>query len=415
MALIKDDTELLLRDPAEWRRRRGLNPDDVAGDPERIRNAMGAMQEANQSPDREITGVMEGSTAGGTRPFFAVATNPVQTATGNATPPPRPAQEDPAAIRAAMGQPRAEAVPGAVPGGEAPGMGTSAIPARDRLTLAMWGNSRDTGGMRRYNEVAKRYGMDPKALPKTARQKRLEEAGVGPWEPTGRGGMGNRVTGEVNASAEAPEQIDWGKRMVKQADGTYMDMETGAVVGPKAKEDQIDWGKRMVKQADGTYKDMETGSVVGMAEKRAASDRYLNLGAAGVFDADTETFRQNPGEERKKDAFQARFVKVKTGPESHMFGVWDKKDGVYKWSKNVKNGGSMTTTLSDGSSVTLGGGGMDLADVPDFVDRDAPGKSGTQVTKGTEATGAPIAPIGTVGTVNGKRMKKVAEGKWEPV
>lgn len=223
MALITDDTELLLKDPAEWRRRRGLNPDDVAGDPDRIRNAMGVMQEVNQSPDRQVTGVMEGSTAGG-RPFFAMATNRVPQATAGAIPPARPAAEDPAAIRAAMGQPVAPA-PDAVPGGDPTGTGMGAIPARDRLTLAMWGNSRDTGGMRRYNEVAKRYGMALKEIPKTEEERRRLAATGGDWRPTAGGGMGNLVTGDINAPAAQPDPIDWNKRMLKQPDGTYLDPE----------------------------------------------------------------------------------------------------------------------------------------------------------------------------------------------
>jgi hypothetical protein len=272
------------------------------------------------------------------------------------------------------------------------------IPARDRLTLAMWGNSRDTGGMRRYNDVAKKYGMATLELPKSGRQKALEQAGIGPWKPTGRGGMGNEVTGEVNAPAEAAAEAEW----VEMKDGRRMDRKTGQIEGQAQTE--ADW----VELKDGRRMDRKTGSIEGEAAKPQGAQRYMNLGDNRVFDMDTGTYvKQDGTPDPRKDEFQGRIVKIKMGKDTYKVGIYDPKNGVYSgWTDNVKDG--MTIQGPDGTSMTFGGGaGKDLSDVPDFVDRAVAGKGGTE--------GAAKIETRTLKDGTKVRVRKLANGQYEVV
>jgi hypothetical protein len=355
------------------------------------------------------------------------ATPPQQPQGVPGMPPPYPSREipTPEQVRAAMG--RSQPAPAVAAAAMPAGAGSDAqdpmrgIPARDRLALQMWGGSNDTTrqAIDRFNSVARKYGMPLKERPRDARAREALAASGRLWTPGSRGGAVNTMTGEDTTPAAPAEQIDWNKRIVKQADGTYLDVETGRPFGVKAPQEH-DWtvtpdGRRLDRKSP-------TGAVVGLPQVPQGAERFMNLGEKTVFDMALGRFVNGDGTiDSKKDKYQGQIVKIPTGGDSFMVGVFDKKNRVYEWKPNVKKGGG-SIPLNNGTILNLGGAdGLDLSQVPEFKDPDmqqpdpAAGKTATAPAGAAAGTGLD-APVGYIHTYpSGRKMMKNKDGKWVPV
>jgi hypothetical protein len=459
MALKTDvDPAELLRDYESWKLRKGFGQQDVSQttvgafmaeretDPQRMNRAALDLGAANFDSKRTVTGVMAGSSTASGRPFQAFATMPnlpkpgvtpdamramqqdgrrTNEQTGQlvlAAPPPTPDGE---AVRRAMGdgQPVQPVLAGTAVQETGGGAQTfdpmSVIPASDRLTLKMWEGSRDTGGIRRYNAVAKKYGMAAIPVKPDMAERRRAAGGVPNWAPDGRGGLFNPMTGETKpAEAGAAEQWkDDGKG------GTY-NVFTGEKRPAAAQEPQ---GKdRMIETSiPGVFLDAVTQKTVKVdGAGRPAKDNFLVFDNGDVWNAETQqTVRKgNPG---YKDEYQGPNVAREAGKGTYLLGTWNDKGEKYEF-KPATSG--MTVTSKDGTQISLGGdGNYDFSKLPVYADKnsglpkkpaaDAAATPGPAAEGQDLATAKPVlAPIGTVKRMkDGTRRKKVAEGKWEPV
>lgn len=389
-------------------------------------------------------------------------------------PPPRPPAEAPAG-----------AMPGELLAGEPVGARSpsnvmsslSGLPAQDRIALSMLRGSRDTESIRRFNKVASKYGMEQIPTTPSKADRRRQASMGGDWVPNGQGGMGNRMTGDVNAPPVEPQPVK--ERLVQDGTGRWFDPQTGQYVtpaGPPKLEARGDGTfldpatnrivgepvkPKLEARGDGTFLDPATNRVVGEPTGEA---RYKPAGVPGMmFDTvlgenvgkdlrpikdlvikqGSRMYNGNTGEEivmaggqNIRDKYQGTVVKMTTAkievpeldrtgkpkmdnsgkpvlkeerPEIGMIGIWNNETERYDI-KPVK------------INQDLGGGYMirdqaDYSGLPEFKD-ERPYEAAT-VTAPEAKPAAPAggkAPIGTVVTDgSGKKMRKVAEGKWEPV
>jgi hypothetical protein len=456
MALKTDvDPAELLRDYESWKLRKGFGQQDVSQatvgafmaeretDPQRMNRAALDLGAATFDKNRTVTNVMAGTSTASGRPFQAFATRPVlpgpaaspdamraMTMDGQRTneqtgqlvmartdaslPPPTPSGE---AVRNAMGDGAAPAAaePAMAAAGSAamPGQAMDPmkmIPASDRLTLKMWEGSRDTGGIRRYNAVAKKYGMAAIPVKPDMAERRRAAGGVPNWAPDGKGGVYNTMTGETQPAAGAPAEQwkDDGKG------GTY-NMFTGEQRPAAAQEPQ---GKdRMIETSiPGVFLDAVTKKTVKVdGAGRPAKDNFLVFDNGDVWNAETQqTVRKgNPG---YKDEYQGPNVAREAGKGTYLLGTWNDKGEKYEF-KPATSG--MTVTSKDGTQISLGGdGNYDFSKLPVYADKNSglankpAGEQGAAPAAGGQDQTAP--PEGYVHTYPSGRKVKFTNGKWVP-
>lgn len=437
-------------------------------DPQRMERAAMDLGAAAFNKDRTVTNVMAGTSTASGRPWQAFATMPTQPAagvspdamramqadgqrtneqtgrlvtrkpsvffnadgtpagsgtqgagafieakTGMAAPPPVPNEE---AVRNAMGYGERVAAAGPMSGPPAAAAGGMAgvmdlmklIPANDRLTLSMWQNSRDTGGLRRYNDVAKKYGMAPLAVKPDLAERRRAAGGVPNWAPDGKGGVFNPMTGERQAAEGAPAEQwkDDGKG------GTY-NLFTGeqrpAAAGPVQGKDRF-----LETSIPGVFLDSTTQKTVKVdGAGRPAKDNFITFDNGDVWNAETQqTVRK--GSTDYKDEYQGPNVAREAGKGTFLLGTWNDKREAYDF-KPATSG--MTVTSKDGTQISLGGdGNYDFSKLPVYADKNsglaAKAAGGAEAAKAGPEGEAPEGYVHTYPT--GRKVKKV-NGKWVPV
>jgi hypothetical protein len=244
----------------------------------------------------------------------------------------------------------------------------------------MWEGSWDTGGMRRYNAVAKKYGMDPIPVKPGMDERRRAAGGVPNWAPDGQGGLFNPMSGERQMAEGAPA-AEW----VELKDGRRMDRKTGQIEGAPVPQEP-NW----VELKDGRMMDSKSGRIQGEATPLRGSDRYVKAGEDRMFDTQQGTWVKPDGSvDERKDANQGPVVKVPTGNGDYMIGVYDKKNQVYTGWKSNKSNAAFTIKGSDGSVTTFGGdGGINIDQVPVYGQ---PGKEATDGAQGGTAEAKPTS------------------------
>jgi hypothetical protein len=138
-------------------------------------------------------------------------------------------------------------------------------------------------------------------------------------------------------------------------------------------------------------------------------DQYIGVGD-GLYDVVNRKYVFPDGtDDPRRDEDQGEFVRMTTGKDSYYAGIMNKKTGVYEWSKNaVTKAGKVD--FGDGRVIEFGGEkGMDLSYLPEYKPRSRRDSGQAPAQADTPA------PIGAIVNVNGKRVKKVAEGKWEEI
>jgi len=442
----KVDPAVLLRDFEGWKRTVGLADEDMSQDavgrfmasretdPQRMERAAMDLGAATFSPTRTVTNVMAGTSTASGRPWQAFATMPNQPAAGvsqdamramqsdgqrtneqtgrlvmrkpeMAPPPPTPSGE---AVRNAMGdgtQPAPAGPAASAAGGMAGVMDPmKLIPTSDRLTLSMWQNSRDTGGMRRYNDVAKKYGMAPLAVKPDLAERRRAAGGVPNWAPDGKGGVFNPMTGERQAAEGAPAEQwkDDGKG------GTYNvfsgEMRPAAAAQPQGKD------RFLETSIPGVFLDSTTQKTVKVdGAGRPAKDNFITFDNGDVWNAETQqTVRK--GSTDYKDEYQGPNVAREAGKGTFLLGTWNDKREAYDF-KPATSG--MTVTSKDGTQVSLGGDGKyDFSKLPVYADKNSGLAKKEEAVKAGDQPETP--PEGYVHTYPSGKKARYTNGKWVP-
>jgi hypothetical protein len=396
-------------------------------------------------------------------------------------PPPMPPQEPPPGmaggqIPVAMREPLRKPLTGPPVGDQSPSNVQSemaGIPAADRIQIAMLRNSKGTEAMKRFNAVAGKYNMPQIPIKSDLAERRRIQATGGDWVPDGRGGMGNRMTGELNAPPAEAQPVK--ERLVQDGSGRWFDPTTKQYVTPEVPEkfSMVDGqlvgdrgtlkgqrDKKLQARGDGTFLDPETQQIVG---KPTADSQFKSAGVPGLF-LDTTTGKYvgkdmrpvkdsvlfddktgfavnlNTGErtdirggQNIRDDYQGAIVKKTSGKvrtttadgktteepaEVGFIGFWNNEASRYEW-KPAQIGEAMTMP---GGNVMEFKRARDFTGLTEYEDRRpagsapaAPASPAAPAPQTAKAAGT-VAPIGTIATDKaGKKMKKVAEGKWEPV